>query len=166
MKVRLIDKKDFEKVAELMAYFRLEQRLIKGIKSSLNVESAKVEVIEFFDSKFPIYVAFDENSVVAGYLILRVVDKVVWVEQIYVDKLHRRKGVAKKLFEKAEEISKELGNQTLYNWILPNNDNMIKFLSKQGYNVLNMIEVRKEFNDENINGKIEIGDYSYKYLKS
>jgi hypothetical protein len=37
----------------------------------------------------------------------------------------------------------ELGGDTLYNWVLPNNYRSIPFLKKHGYDVLNLIEVRK-----------------------
>ncbi len=162
MIVRLADKKDIEKVSELIANFRVEHRALKGIKSKLNIENSKVEFQEFYNSKFPIYIVEDEENILA-YLILRIIDNVVWVEHIYVSKAYRKKGIAKKLFNKAEEIAKELGNETVYNWILPNNDKMIKFLSKNGYNVLNMIEIRKEFENEDIKETLKIGEYSYKY---
>lgn len=37
----------------------------------------------------------------------------VWLESIYVDETYRRKGVGSALFEKAEELAKSYGEDTL-----------------------------------------------------
>ncbi len=163
MRIRLADKNDIDKIARLMANFRLEHRLIKGIKSTLDIESAKREFIEFIHSKFPIYIVLDEQRDVLGYIVLRINDDVVWVEQLYVVESSRRKGIAKLLFEKAQKVANSIGCETLYNWVLPNNDKIIKFLAKNGYDVLNMIEIRKAYKNEKNEDEISVGNFKYKY---
>lgn len=87
----------------------------------------------------------------------------VWVESIYVESDFRQQGIASILFDKAEEKAKELGGTTLYNWIHPNNHKMIQFLSSKGYNVLNLIEIRKPLENENLTTTIQVGDHHYWY---
>ncbi len=163
MKTVLADKKDAHRVARLIAQFRLEHKLVKGIRSSFDMESAKKEFSEFIDAKFPIYIAVNEQEEVLGYIVCRIQDDVVWVEQIYVAEHARRKGIATLLFKKAEEVARSFGCETLYNWVLPNNDKIIKFLSKNGYNVLNMIEIRKAYENEQFEQEIPVGRFRYKY---
>ena len=67
------------------------------------------------------------------------------------------------LFEKAESIAREYGNETLYQYIHPNNDAMIRFLKASGYDVLNLIEVRKAYPEEELKENYSIGEHSYRY---
>ena len=73
-----------------------------------------------------------------GYMILKI-DGVVWVEQIFVKESSRRKKVGSLLYQKAEEVSKSNGGDTLFNYVHPNNHAMIEFLRSKGYSVLNLI---------------------------
>ncbi|MBI9014667.1 MAG: GNAT family N-acetyltransferase [Clostridiales bacterium] len=163
MNIKMATKKDLDQVAALIAQFRLEHKLIKGIKSTLNVNQAKIEFIEYLESDFPIYLATDDEERVLGYIVCRVDDDVVWVESIFIIEAERRNGIALSLYQKAEELVTDLGGDTLYNWVLPNNDKIINFLSKQGYDVLNMIEIRKPHKSETLSNRIHVGDHQYLY---
>ena len=55
----------------------------------------------------------------------------VWVESIFVVKEYRRKRISSALFEKAEEIAKAYGEETVYNYVHPNNNGMIAFNENQ-----------------------------------
>ncbi len=93
----------------------------------------------------------------------KIIDGVVWVESLFVSEQERRKGIATRLYLETEKVAQELGNSTLYNWGHPNNDKMIAFLSRMGYDVLNLIEVRKKLNNEEITGMVKVGDHDYHY---
>lgn len=60
-------------------------------------------------------------------------------------------------------MAKRLGGDTVYNWVHPNNDKIIPFLLKRGYNVLNLIEIRKPSGNEFLTQKINVGKYEYNY---
>ena len=87
----------------------------------------------------------------------------VWAEFLFVLSEYRRKGIASKLYDKAEELANELGEEQVYNWVHPNNHKIISFLSKRGYNVLNLIEIRKPSANEKLMERIRVGEYEYKY---
>lgn len=76
---------------------------------------------------------------------------------------YRRQGIATSLFKKAEELGKNLGSETIYNWVHPNNHKIIKFLKKQGYDVLNLIEIRKKISNEKLTEKIKINEHEFNY---
>jgi len=163
MNIRIATHNDVDQVAALIAQFRQEHKLIKGIKSTLNIDQAKIEFYEYLESDFPIYLATDDEEKALGYIVCRVDATVVWVESIYIIEAERRNGIALTLYKKAEEIVSELGGDTLYNWVLPNNHKIINFLSKQGYDVLNMIEIRKQHKDEKLVNEINVGEHYYLY---
>jgi ribosomal protein S18 acetylase RimI-like enzyme len=163
MKIREVNLQDIDKVAVLISEFRVELKSFKGIKSTLDIEGAKDEFKGYMDSKFPIYAAEDEHGNLEGYIVCRVDGEVVWAESLYVSKDFRRIGIASLLYKKAEEIAENLGGSTVYNWVHPNNDKMISFLAKRGYDVLNLIEIRKKYKDEKLTTKINIDKHNYNY---
>lgn len=96
-------------------------------------------------------------------MVCRVENNLVWVESLFVLNNFRRKGIASKLYKEAEEISETLGGETVFNYVHPNNYKIIKFLAKMGYDVLNLIEIRKPWKDEILNKEIRILDNLYRY---
>ena len=40
---------------------------------------------------------------------------------------------------------------------------MLNFLKSNGYDVLNLIEIRKKYQDENLDTTYTIGDHEFKY---
>ena len=163
MNLRLVTIDDEKKIAMLIAQFRVDLKQLKGIKSTLNIDQAKEEFREYIEAKYPVFVAEDTNKELLVYLICRIDNGTVWAESLFVSYDARRNGIASKLYEKAEEIARELGGSTVYNWVHPNNDNIIPFLSKRGYNVLNLVEIRKARENEVLTQKIEVGKYEYNY---
>lgn len=151
-----------ESLAEMVALFRVELRSYKGIVSTPNIEAAREEMEEYLSAKFPVYATLVNNEY-AGYAVCRVDSDVVWVESIFVKKEYRRHGVATALHSKAEEIAASYGNDTVYNYVHPNNHRMIEFLRKRGYTVLNLIEIRKPYKDEKLTQTISVGEHEFDY---
>ena len=103
-------------VVSLAAEFRASLRALKGIVSKPDPDEGKKEIAEFLQAGFPVYAA-KEGSTCVGYIVCRIEGTVLWSEQIYVAKDHRRKGVASALFAKAEEIAASMGEDTIYNYV-------------------------------------------------
>ena len=162
MIIRLAKIEDEEKISELIAQFRVELKQLKGITSIPKIHQAKEEFREYMEAKYPIFVA-DDNNELLGYIVCKIEGNVVWAESIFVSNSVRRKGIASKLYKEAENIAEKLGGTTVFNWVHPNNDKMIKFLSKMGYNVLNLIEIRKSWEHETLTQKISVGNHQYNY---
>lgn len=153
---------DADRLAPLVAAFRTQLKSYKGIRSQPNVEEGKEEVLEFLESDFPIY-AVEDKGTLAGYIVCRIDEPCLWVEQIYVREDCRRKGIATMLFKKAEEIAASMGEDTVYNFVHPNNENMIQFLRSKGYTVLNMIEIRKPYEGEILTSTIHVEKEVFDY---
>ena len=154
--------KDADRIAPLVAAFRVQLKSYKGIIAQPNIEAGKEEIIEFLNSGFPVYAVADDGALV-GYIVCRVDEPCLWVEHIYVRKDFRRKGAATMLFRKAEEIAASMGEDTVYNFVHPNNEGMIRFLASKGYTVLNMIEIRKPFKNEKLTTKIHVEEEAFDY---
>ena len=162
MELIRVDRNGAERVAPLVADFRVTLKSFKGIQSQPDIASGQEEIIEFLDSGFPVYAA-EEDGILAGYIVCRVDGYCLWVEQIFVREEYRRKGVATLLFQKAEEIAASMGEETVYNYVHPNNETMIRFLRSKGYTVLNLIEIRKPYKDEKTTTTIQVDHNSFDY---
>ena len=149
-------------LAEMVALFRVELRSYKGIISKPNIEAGREEMEEYLSAKFPVHAAFVDGEY-AGYVVCRVDSEVVWVESIFVKEEYRRHGVATALHKKAEEIVASYGENTVYNYVHPNNHRMIEFLRKRGYTVLNLIEIRKPYKNEELTQTIAVGEHEFCY---
>ena len=157
-----IDADNLYSLAYLHAQFRETLRKLKGNNEKFDVDDALEELKYYISRNYPI-TAISDNGKYIGYSICRIDDDVVWLEAIFVLKEYRRKGVGKMLFDKAEALAKEYGNETLYQYVHPNNDLMIDFLKANSYDVLNLIEIRKNYTDEVTEEEYQIGDHTYRY---
>ena len=149
-------------LAEMVAFFRVELRSYKGLVSKPNVDAGREEMEEYLTAGFPVFAAMVDGQY-AGYVVCRVDSEVVWVESIFVKEKYRRNGVATALHSKAEEIAASYGDDTVYNYVHPNNHRMIEFLRKRGYTVLNLIEIRKSYKDEKLTQTIAVGEHDFDY---
>ena len=149
-------------LAQMVALFRVELRSYKGIVSKPNVDAGREEMEEYLAAGFPVFAAIVDGEY-AGYVVCRVDSEVVWVESIFVKEEYRRHGVATALHSKAEEIAASYGEDTVYNYVHPNNHRMIAFLRKRGYTVLNLIEIRKPYQGEQPTQTICVGEHEFDY---
>ncbi len=162
MQIRRADENDIAEVSELIADFRVTLAGFRGMSGERNLGSARKEFVEYMEKGYPMYVATEDSKIV-GYLVCRIEDDVVWAESLYVLPEYRRRGIGTALYEKAEEIAENLGGDTVYNWVHPNNHAIINFLKKRGYNVLNLIELRKRWKGEEPAMKIRAGEHEFDY---
>ena len=151
-----------DELAQLVALFRVELRSYKGIVSKPNIDAGREEMEEYLSAGFPVFAAVI-NGQYAGYVVCRVDSEVVWVESIFVKEEYRRQGVASALHNKAEEIAASYGEETVYNYVHPNNHRMIAFLRKRGYTVLNLVEIRKPYKNEKLTQTIQVGEHEFDY---
>ena len=157
-----IDKDNIYSLAYLTADFRKALSALKGIREDVDVDDALEELRYYVNKGYPIF-AVSDNGRYVGYGVCRIEDDTVWLESLYVRPECRRKGIGRMLFEKAEGIAKEHGNSTLYQYVHPNNDTMIRFLKHCGYDVLNLIEIRKAYENEEPVDSYTIGENSFRY---
>ena len=157
-----IQRSDAHRLAPLVAEFRVVLNGYRGVVSAPKAEAAREEIVEFLDGGMPVFAAADGGAL-AGYMVCRIDEPCLWVEHLYVRDEYRRRGVATLLFEKAEELAHAMGEDTVFNFVHPNNRGMIDFLRTKGYTVLNMIEIRKPYKGERLTTTIPVGDAVFDY---
>jgi ribosomal protein S18 acetylase RimI-like enzyme len=161
--IRTIQPEDNEELVQLIAQFRVTMSRFYGRAEPHDVEAAEVELARYEDPSYKVFVAEEENQELTGYFVCRVFENKVYAETLFVRPEYRRQGIGTALYEKAETLVEELDLETVYNQVHPNNDRMIGFLLKRGYNVLNMIEVRRSRSREKNLQRIKVGKNSFEY---
>lgn len=162
MEIIKVDGGMADALAPLVAGFRVVLNSFRGPVTEPDIEGGKEELLFYLEKGLPVYAAVEGNEPI-GYMVLRIDEPCLWVESLFVRAEHRRKGVASLLFDKAEEIAAEMGEDTVYNYIHPNNERVIGFLRSRGYTVLNLIEVRKPYSGEKPAMKIGVGKNEFDY---
>ena len=162
MKIVKADGAMADALAPLIADFRVVLSSFRGVAASPDPASGREEFLEFLNDGYPVYAAA-EGERLLGYIVLKIEPPCLWVEQLYVREEARRKGVASALFDRAEEIAGSMGEETVFNYVHPNNDAIIAFLRSRGYTVLNMIELRKPYRGEKPTAAIRVGEHVFDY---
>lgn len=163
MIIRDYQDQDKDAILPLIANFRVELANLKGLNRNQDLTGAETELQDYLEEKFPIHVAVDENDEIVGYAVCRIMSGVVWAESLFIRTSDRRRGIGYQLYQSIESLANELGNDTVYNWIHPNNDKIINFLRKIGYNVLNLVEIRKKHPGEVLQKKIVVDKFKFDY---
>lgn len=164
--IKIIKVNDEDKCLESLSYllidFRNEVALLKQRKLNYSLLKAQEELTEYFTSNYEVYTLLKDEKAVA-YAVLKIFDETVWLEQLFVSKAERRSSFASQLLDIANNRARDYGKETAFVNVHPNNHKMISFLASNGYNVLNLLEVRKLYNRESIKTKIQVGDNKFLY---
>ena len=163
MHIRPVHPDDQTQLVPLVAAFRVVLGQLKGRTPTPDLDAARQELKDYQDQNYPIFVAEDEKGRLVGYLVCRVQGDVVWAESLFVSPVQRRQGVGSALYAQAEALAQDLGGDAPYNWVHPNNDKIIAFLQKRGYNVLNLIELRRPWPGGETTQKIQVGRHEFDY---
>jgi ribosomal protein S18 acetylase RimI-like enzyme len=128
---------------KLMLEMRVVMASLNKTDIEISYEDATLEANGYFSENRQVFGIY-QNDEIIGYSVLKTEDNVCWLDWLYVKPEHRGSSIASDLFDHAEAFAKELGNDELYIWVHPDNQQMLKFLKKKGYDLLNLIEVKKE----------------------
>ena len=162
MKTFRITENELPLLAPLCAAFRVTLRSYRGEASEPDEASALEELTEYHNNGWPIFAA-EEGGRIVGYTVCRIENELVWVEQLFVLPEMRRRGAASMLFDEAEAVARSFGEETVFNYIHPNNEGVIAFLASRGYTVLNLIEIRKPWPGETPKTKISVNGHEFDY---
>lgn len=186
MIVRPFMPEDEEQLIDLIAHCRVTLSRFRGRAKALDLEAAAQELKDYQSPRYRLFVAEvdlddlplsdgDEESKagkepeqgsgrwLVGYLVCRIEDEVVWAESLFVSPMFRRQGIGSALYDRAERLAEEVGGDTVYNWVHPNNDRVIAFLRRRNYTVLNMLEIRRSRPDESPTQRIRVGKNYFEY---
>ncbi len=163
MRIRPAGSGDRQRIGELIADFRVALAAFRGRCRDRDREAARSELDAYEPPRFRIFVAESEDAELVGYLVCKVEEGVVWAESLFVIPRLRRRGVGAMLYGEAERLAREAGSSTVYNWVHPNNEAVIRLLGRRGYDVLNLVELRRRRSEETPMMKMRVGEHEFEY---
>ena len=160
MQIRPVNQYDEPALIQLIACFRVALAGLRGQEKQPDLAAAEQELMDYRDKNYPIFIAEVSGSLV-GYLVCRVDGDVIWAESLYVEPANRRCGIASLLYAEAEQLAEQLGGDAPYNWVDPTNSAIVGLLAKRGYNVLNLLELRRPYPGEQLSHTIRVGSHEF-----
>jgi ribosomal protein S18 acetylase RimI-like enzyme len=163
MRVRAPEALDHDELIQLIAEFRVTMCRFRGSAPPLDLAAAERELRSYDSEQYHVYLAESEEGAIVAFMICRTLGACVSVDALFVLPVHRRQGVGNLLYDKAELLAKELGDEPITNWVHPNNDRFIAFLRRRGYMVLSQIELRQPHAGEGPLQQIKVGKNIFEY---
>ena len=163
MQIRRSEPDDKAPLIELVAQFREALGVFTAETGNASRAEAEAEMAEYDGKGFPVFVAETVDHQIVGYLVCRVNGKTVWAESLFVLPEHRRRGIGSQLYAQAEALAADLGASTVYNWVHPENRTIVSFLRRRGYDVLNLIELRRAAPGEKADRTITVGSEEFRH---
>lgn len=168
VKIRRYKDSDLGKMAELYGDFFNEMREWQGWeKLKLSHEEALETTKDSLRSNSWVFVAEDKGKLI-GFARLQFWDGAYFVREVHVAKRWRRKSVGSKLLCSCEDLVRKKGEISIYLSVEPKHHKSLEFLTHNGYDTLNMLELRKDFAETDMlkrQGKVEILGHRLRLLK-
>jgi len=161
--IRPMKESDRDMLVPLLAHFRVTLSRFHGRPLPTNFAEADRELLGYQEPGYKIFIAENDEEFPVAFLVCRIEDDVVWADSLFVLPDYRRQGVGSALYQQAQALAEEVGGETVYNWVHPNNERMIGFLRRHGYRVLNMIEIRKTTSNDEEMSQVKVGLNSFDY---
>jgi ribosomal protein S18 acetylase RimI-like enzyme len=163
MMIRVAEPLDQKELIRLIADFRLTMCRFRGSAPPLDLAAAEHELLCYGSDQYHLYVAESDEGDLAAFMVCHSTRGKVSVEALFVKPEHRRQGIGNQLYDQAEALAQELGDEPITNWVHPNNDRFIAFLRRRGYLVLDQIELRKPRTGEGPLQQIKVGKNIFEY---
>ncbi len=150
MKVKILEatKDHILALSHLVHAFWNEHASLLGRKSSVTLKDAEREVRKYLEMENAGYfIAVDNGEKIVGFRRWELHEDFYWTRELYVIPEMRMKGVARALIRHFEKWVLERGQDIACISCIPHNVAMIMLARSEGYDILNMIEMRKNLTD-------------------
>lgn len=168
MKVRQYQDEEFDDLARLYRDFFNEIREWQGWDQlKLDEKEAAETAKESLERNSWVFVAESSGELV-GFARVQLWDRAHFVREVFVARPFRRKGVGSKLLARCEDLVRKNGETSIYLTVEPRHSVSLSFLVHNGYDTLNMLELRKDFVKADIlerQGELEILGHRLSLLK-
>lgn len=153
--------KNIKMITELMNYHR---KLTKASKKFYQTDEESEATMKDWLKEGHIYNIFLNEEVVGFFYVHFGGQKACWLEDLYVAEGYRGKGIGKIALNKLDELMREIGILAMFVNVIPRNTKAIEFYKKSGFDHLNMIELRKNY-DKKLDKSEEIELLGFKFKK-
>jgi GNAT superfamily N-acetyltransferase len=166
--IRAYQESDFKELAGLYRDFFNEMRDWQGWEQlKLDKKEATETAAESLGSNSRVFVAEDRKKLI-GFARVQLWDGAYFVREVFVARPYRMTGVGTELLKTCEDWVRKEGETSIYLTVEPKHSVSLQFLIRNGYDTLNMLELRKELVETDFPeraGQIEILNHKLRLLK-
>ncbi|MDH5482710.1 MAG: GNAT family N-acetyltransferase [Candidatus Bathyarchaeota archaeon] len=141
--IRRFQASDFDHLSSLYMDFYNELRESQGQRSRLDKKEADRVARESLEGKSYVFLAENHRELV-GFARVQFWEGAYFVREVFVKKPFRRNGLGSKLLTSCEDLVLKNGETSIYLTVEPKHSVSIKYLIHNGYDTLNMLELRKD----------------------
>lgn len=147
-------------LTNLMNYHR---KLTNAPKEFWQTDEESSKTLREWMSIGRVYNIYSDGKI-AGFFYVRLGgQKVAWLEDLYIEDEFRNRGLGKASMKFLDEILQEEGTLAMFVDVIPRNSSAIKFYKECGFDYLNMIQLRKNYDDRfNKDEEIELLGFKFK----
>jgi len=166
--IKQFQESDFHGMSSLYMNFYNELRESQGWEASkLDKKAADQVARESLEGKSQIFFAEHHRELV-GFARVQFWEGAYFVREVFVKKQFRRKGVGSRLLACCEDFVLKNGETSLYLTVEPKHSVSIEYLIHNGFDTLNMLELRKDLATDNFperQGTVDILGHKFRLLK-
>ena len=139
-------------ITDLMNYHR---KLNNAPKEFWQTDEESRETLKEWLGNGTVYIVYADNVVVGLVYIKYGGQDVAWLEDLFIAEEYRGRGIGKRTFRMLDELMKEKNVRAMFVSVIPRNISALAFYIHCGFDHLNMIELRKNY-DERLNKTDEV----------
>ena len=147
-------------IVDLMNYHR---KMTNAPKEFWCTEEEGEESYRAWMEKGKIYLCKANGSNIGFFYLLFGGNDAAWLEDLYIDDEYRSRGYGRQAMDLLDEILKGDSISALFVDVIPRNTSAIEFYRELGFDHLNMIQLRKNYDSRlNKDDSIELLGYEFK----
>ena len=123
---------------DLIHDFRSVLNILNHLEKQTDKTKAREEVNDYFTQSKSVFGLYENNDLI-GFSVIKEDDGCFWLDWLYIRPESRGYDNASSLFDHSQDYVISKGGEKLFIWVHPENKRMLKFLSKKGYDTLNLI---------------------------
>lgn len=148
-------------ITELMNYHR---KLTSAPKEFWQSDEESVETLKEWQGIGKVYSIFKDETSVGFFYVRFGGQNVAWLEDLYISEEFRGQGIGKGAMALLDELMREKAVTAMFVDVIPRNTSAIKLYRECGFDHLNMIQLRKNY-DERLNKQEDIGVLGFQFKK-
>jgi len=148
-------------ITELMNYHR---KLTNSPKEFWQKDEESIKTLKEWQVTGTVYNVFKNEQIVGFFYVRFGGNNVAWLEDLYILEEFRGQGIGKKSMAVLDELMRGKQVTAMFVDVIPRNTSAIKLYRECGFDHLNMIQLRKNY-DERLNKQEDIDVLGFQFKK-
>lgn len=148
-------------ITELMNYHR---KLTNARKEFWQTDEESIETLKEWKEEGTVYNIFKDGEAAGFFFVKFGGQSAAWLEDIFILERFRAMGIGKYAISKLDELMVEKGILSMFVDVIPRNTGAIKLYRECGFDHLNMIQLRKNY-DETLDKDERIEILGFEFIK-